>query len=162
MSAIILNECNFFKLQQANSGEQHDCTAHHFGSTSQQRQIISLFLLIASLTLLVNLGVMVLVSTTDYLDACDEGYTTIGVVEYIGAVYPDSLAYDPRLAELLSPYEFSALTSLPCVQRWERSARALGSVAGYQRADPAMPEKMTAVLIIGNISYIDSICMYSA
>lgn len=119
------------------------------------------FLLITALVLLVNLGVMILVSTSDYLDECDKSYTTIGVVEYFGADYPQQQAYDTKMAELLMQNDFSALGHLPGVLLWEKTAKAIGSLDGYQRVDRAMPEKMTAVVIIGDISFIDSIGLYS-
>jgi len=119
------------------------------------------FLLIMALVLLVNLGVMILVSTSDYLAECNKSYTTVGVVEYFGTDYPHQLTYDPKMAELLKQNKLSALSNLPGVLLWEKTAKAIGSIDGYQRVDRAMPEKMTAVVIIGDISFIDSIGLYS-
>jgi len=109
------------------------------------------FLLICILTIAFSLGLSVWVSVGSYLDRCEAEYTTIGLLEYMGPEYPDESVYDAGMRSAVDSFDFSMITENPNVKQWEASARAVGYVEGYTRNDSLMPNRNSAVLVVGNI-----------
>lgn len=119
------------------------------------------FVLIAALTLILALGVSVWSSVENFLDDCEEAYTTIGLVEYMGENYPETSVYDADAAGVLDSFDISALTESEHVKLWDSSARALGYVDGYTRRDNQMIDNSLGVIVVSNIdnaAYDDNIC----
>lgn len=119
-------------------------------------------LLIFALTLVLALGISVWASVAQFLEDCDEYYTTIGLVEYMGTGYPDDTAYDDAMAKALNSFDSSSITTDESTLTWETPARALGYVDGFWRTDTLMPNRMYSVLVVGNASYDARYKIYSA
>ncbi|HER45393.1 MAG TPA: ABC transporter permease, partial [Thermoplasmatales archaeon] len=119
-------------------------------------------LVIFALTLALSLAVSVWASVAQFLDDCDEYYTTIGLVEYMGTNYPDDDIYDPAMASSLESFDASILTGEDTLINWESPARTFGYVEGFWRTDTFMPDKMLSVFVVGNVSYSEENQLYSA
>ncbi len=119
-------------------------------------------LLIFALTLVLALGISVWASVAQFLESCDDYYTTIGLVEYMGTGYPDDTAYDAGMVKTLTSFDASAITKDEAALTWETPARALGYVDGFWRTDTLMPNRMYSVLVVGNASYDARYKIYSA
>lgn len=119
-------------------------------------------LLIFALTLVLALGISVWASVAQFLEDCDDYYTTIGLVEYMGTGYPNDTAYDDAMAKALVSFEPSVIVKDDSVFTWETPARALGYVDGFWRTDTLMPNRMYSVLVIGNASFDARDKIYSA
>jgi len=118
-------------------------------------------LVIFALTLALSLAVSVWASVAQFLSDCDEYYTTIGLVEYMGTNYPDDDIYDPAMAEALETFDDSIITEEDALLKWETPSRSFGYVEGFWRTDTFMPDKMLSVFIVGNVSYNEENQLYS-
>jgi len=118
-------------------------------------------LVIFTLTLVLSLAVSVWASVAQFLDNCDDYYTTIGLVEYMGTNYPDDDIYDPAMAKAIESFDASILTEEDALTDWETPARTFGYVEGFWRTDTFMPDKMLSVFIVGNVSYNEENQLYS-
>ena len=118
-------------------------------------------LVIFALTLALSLAVSVWASVAQFLNDCDEYYTTIGLVEFMGTNYPDDDIHDPAMAEALASFNDSIIAKEDEVLRWETPARTFGYIKGFWRTDTFMPDKMLSVFVIGNISYNEENHLYS-
>ena len=122
----------------------------------------ALFLVVIfALTLALSLAGSVWASVAQFLDDCDEYYTTIGLIEYMGTNYPDDDIYDPAMAEALTSFDPSIITNEDAILMWENPSRTFGYVEGFWRTDNFMPDKMLSVFVIGNISYNEENELYS-
>lgn len=63
-------------------------------------------LLLAVLTAFLSLGASVWDLADRMLDECDETFTTIAVLEYMGADYPDESVYDEELQAAIADFPF--------------------------------------------------------
>lgn len=113
------------------------------------------FLLILALTAMLALGLCVYSAVADYLDACNAYYQTIGVLEYVGAAYPDSHVYDAKMADALQQLDLSSLTRQTGVLAWDANRSALGSIENLQRGDPQVYNPDMAVLVVDNLFWED-------
>ncbi len=116
---------------------------------------ILIFLLILALTAMLALGLCVYSAVAEYLDACNAYYQTIGVLEYVGAAYPDSHVYDTKMADALQQLDLSSLTRQAGVLAWGANRSALGSIENLHRGDPQVYNEDMAVLIVSNLFWED-------
>ncbi len=119
-------------------------------------------LLIFALTLALALGVSVWASVADFLGDCDDFYTTIGLVEYMGISYPDDTAYDPAMDEALQSFDSATITNDGATLFWETPSRAFGYIEGFWRTDTFMPDRMLSILVVGNVAYSEENDIYNA
>ena len=110
-------------------------------------------LLIFALTLALALGVSVWASVAQFLNDCDEYYTTIGLLEYMGTGYPDDSAYDEAMVEALATFNEGVISTDNSTYFWETPQRSFGYIDGFWRTDGYVPGQDFSVLVIGNISY---------
>jgi ABC-type antimicrobial peptide transport system permease subunit len=110
-------------------------------------------LLIFTLTLALSLAVSVWTSVEQFLDECDEFYTTIGLVEYMGTDYPGDTASDAAMDQALKSFDSTLIGNDPATLLWEESNRAFGYIDGFWRTDKYMPGRMNSVFVIGNVGY---------
>gem|GEM_PF-329361 len=122
---------------------------------------IIFLLVIFALTLALSLGVSVWASVSQFLKECEDYYTTIGLVEYMGEGYPHDTAYDPVMADALAQFDATTITSDAATLSWETPHRTLGSVDGFWRTDPYMPYRMFSVLVVGNVAFNETHHQYS-
>jgi ABC-type lipoprotein release transport system permease subunit len=118
-----------------------------------KRKSILFTLVIFALTVILALGVSVWASVVQFLEDCDDFYTTIGLVEYMGTDYPNATAYDATMDQALKSLDVAAIKNDDAVIHWEEPAVSFGYVDGFWRTDSLMPGKMLSVLVVGNISY---------
>lgn len=111
---------------------------------------ILFFLLILALTAMLALGLCVYSAVAEYLDACNAYYRTIGVLEYVGADYPDPHVYDIKMADALQQLDLPFLKQQPGVRAWDANRSALGSIAGLQRSDQLVYNQDMAVIVVDN------------
>lgn len=119
-------------------------------------------LLIFALTLVLALGVSVWASVAQFLDDCDEFYTTIGLIEYMGTGYPDDTGYDAGMAAALESFNTGAIQNDDATLLWDTPRRSFGYVDGFWRTDNFVPGQMLSVLVVGNASYSEERDLYSA
>ncbi|NMB67595.1 MAG: ABC transporter permease [Chloroflexi bacterium] len=110
-------------------------------------------LLIFALTMALALSVSVWASVAQFLDDCDDFYTTIGLVEYMGTGYPDDTAYDPAMHQALASFDAAGVAADGAVLSYEQPARSFGYVDGFWRTDTLVPGRMFSVLVVGNMAY---------
>ena len=119
-------------------------------------------LLIFTLTLALALGVSVWASVDQFLNDCDEYFTTIGLLEYMGTGYPDDTAYDSAMSEALASFDEGLITNDSSTLAWEVPQRSFGYVDGFWRTDAYVPEFDYSVLVIGKVFYDERHASYSA
>lgn len=110
-------------------------------------------LLIFAMTLALTLGVSVWTSVAQFLDECDEFFTTIGLVEYTGTEYPDDTANDIGMANAITSFQSAVIANDNATLLWNESTRALGYSDGFWRSDKYMPGRMNSVFVVGSINY---------
>lgn len=119
-------------------------------------------LIIFALTMVLALGVSVWASVEQFLADANEFYTTIGVVEYKGTVFPNDTVFDETMYEALPSFDKSRISEDPAVLSWEDSAVAMGHVDGFWRTDTLLEERNLSVLVIGRASMNERYGTYSA
>lgn len=92
-------------------------------------------LLLIALTVLTCLSLATWSSINQYLDACDDVYSTIGVIEYMGADYPDTDVYDEGLQEARSFFTEEELLKNEEVISYEANKEGLGFIESFARKD---------------------------
>ncbi|NLX78061.1 MAG: ABC transporter permease [Clostridiaceae bacterium] len=112
-------------------------------------------LLIFALTLSLCLGINAWVSIEGFLENLDENYTTIGLIEYIGADYPDDTVYDLSMTDALKDFDFSAVTGFEGNVLWDGSSRTVGYIDGFTRTDSYVPNNGASILVVGSVTPTD-------
>lgn len=110
-------------------------------------------LLIFAVTLVYSLSVSVWAAVAQFLQECDNFYTSIAQIEYMGTNYPNDTIYDASMNEALSSFNTAMIENDPAAQSWETPSRSFGYIEGFWRTDSYMPDKMLSVLVIGNVVY---------
>lgn len=112
-------------------------------------------LLVFALTLSLCLGISVWASIEGLLDEMDNHYTSIGLIEYIGADYPNDTVYDLSMAETLKNFDFSAITGFESTILWDKSSRTVGYIDGFFRTDSYRPNEGASILVVSSITPSD-------
>ncbi len=119
-------------------------------------------LLILALTVLLALGLGMWAYCARMLAQCEATYTSVAVVEYMGADYPsadtaDDFARDAQAA--LAPDEVAAINGIAL---WQPTDRTLALVDGYQRTTGDRPYKNSAVVYCTNLyPYYENVTTYA-
>lgn len=119
-------------------------------------------LLIFALTLVLALSISVWASIAQFLADCDDFYTTIGLLEYMGAGYPDDSGYDPAMDAALKSLDTGVIAMDSASLLWDAAARSFGYIEGFWRTDTFMPDRMLSVLVVGRAHYDEDRDVYSA
>ena len=119
-------------------------------------------LLIFALTLVLSLGVGVWTSVAQFLDECEDFFTTIALVEYMGTEYPGDTVSDLTMDQALQTFDTSIFSADESTQLWEESTRTFGYIDGFWRSDNYMPARGSSVMVVGNIFYSESHHQYNA
>lgn len=93
-----------------------------------------------------------IISIESFLKELDNHYTTIGLIEYIGADYPNDTVYDPSMTEALKDFDFSSLTDFDGTILWDKSSRSVGYIDGFFRTDSYIPKNGASVLVVGSVT----------
>ena len=129
-------------------------------STLRARGRSALFtLLILLLTLSLTLGLGMWVYCAQTLAAMDEGYTSVALVEYMGADYPSADAADEYARQAAQALDGDAIAAIDGVELWEGSDQTLAALSGYQRIDGTLPYEDYAVVVATNFTpmYTDGV-----
>lgn len=122
-------------------------------STLRARGRTVLFtLLILVLTLTLTLGMGMWAYCARMLAAMDESYTSIALVEYMGADYPDANAADEFARSAAEGLDGGAISGLDGVELWEETDRTLALLEGYRRPDRQAPYKDSGVIVVSGLA----------
>lgn len=113
------------------------------------------------LVMILCIGVSLTVTINDFLNDCDETYTTTALFEYMGAAYPDETVYDPNLDAYYDAFDSSLIEASPCVKQWDSTAVALGYIDGITGKKSPVPYRDSAVIVVRIDGYKDSEEVYS-
>ncbi len=89
--------------------------------------------LILLMCLALTLGAGMWAYCSAQLRALDESYTSIALVEYMGADYPDEHASDIFAREAFSTLDQEAIAALEGVELWEEKDSSLAYIDGFKR-----------------------------
>ncbi len=109
-------------------------------------------LLILVVTLSLSLGLGMWGYCGQMLRQCDENYTSIALVEYMGAEYPEEDAADPYAREAFEALDGTAISSVEGVELWETSDNTLASLEGYTRTQGEQPYEQMGVVVVSVLS----------
>lgn len=109
-------------------------------------------LLIFAVTVSLALGLGMWGYCGQMLQRCDESYTSIALVEYMGAEYPEEDAADDYARDAFEALDDAAISSVDGVERWERTDSTLASLDGYSRTYGDMPYENMGVLVVSVLS----------
>ena len=112
--------------------------------------LFSLLIILLTVTMLLSLSV--LLYSVAVMDACDEAYRSIALVEYMGSEYPNEDVADAEAREAAELLTDETVLAVPGVTAWTRGNTSLASVQGYERRAGTMPYKNRAVIIVSNVS----------
>ncbi|MGN0798972.1 MAG: hypothetical protein ACI4NU_00925, partial [Christensenellales bacterium] len=113
-------------------------------------------LLIALATMFLYLAGNTWLSSERMLRECDEAYTTIAVLEYIGENYPNETEYDPAMQEAAAAFDYSVITASPYVLSWEQTNLTVGAVDGMSARSEAIPYRDSFVMMVDNIRFVET------
>lgn len=105
-------------------------------------------LLIVAVTAFLYLGVNTWASSIRMLRDCDENYTTIASIEYLGEHYPNESIYDAAMLRDVDGIDFSALQNDPRVLRWQPVDCSIGLLDGFISHTSSVPYLYSNVLVI--------------
>lgn len=117
-------------------------------------------LLTAMATMFLYLAVNTWLSSERMLRECDEAYTTIAVLEYIGDNYPGETEYDPDMQAAAAAFDYSSITGSEHALSWEQTNLSVGSVEGMAARSQQIPYRSGCVLVVENIRYVDGYDAY--
>ena len=117
-------------------------------------------LLTAMATMFLYLAGNTWLSSERMLRECDEAYTTIAVLEYIGDNYPGETEYDPDMQAAAAAFDYSSITGSEHALSWEQTNLSVGSVEGMAARSQQIPYRSGCVLVVENIRYVDGYDAY--
>lgn len=109
-------------------------------------------LLILAVTLSLSLGLGMWGYCGQMLRQCDENYTSIALVEYMGAEYPEEDTADPYARDAFGALDRAAISSVEGVELWETTDSTLASLEGYTRAQGELPYEQMGVVVVSVLS----------
>ncbi len=115
-------------------------------TTLRARKRTFLFtLLIFLLTAALTLGLGLWAYSSKMLDNCDDVYTSVAVVEYIGQDYNNEDAADEYVRTAMTAVDDAAICAIQGVKHWEKQRGTLAVVDGYRRSLGDIPFENYAV-----------------
>ncbi|MCK5759018.1 MAG: ABC transporter permease [Clostridiales bacterium] len=93
------------------------------------------------------------VSISQFLAECNDNYTTVGLFEYMGPEYPDDYIFDREMNSSIDEFDFLLITENENVLLWDRSARALGYIEGFERKDTYAPYRKSGVILVNDLGH---------
>ena len=103
-------------------------------SSLRARGPVVLFtLLIFGVTVSLSLGLGMWAYCAQMLQRCDENYTSIALVEYMGTDYPEEDAADGYAREAFGALDGEAIAAVDGCSCGESADRTLASLEGYSR-----------------------------
>ena len=122
-------------------------------SILRERGRTALFsLLVVFLTVTMILSLSVLLYCNAAMDACDETYRSIALVEYMGTEYPDENEPDAAARAAAEALTDESVLGVPGVTAWTRGNTAFAFADGYQRRFDTMHYGYRAVIAVSTVS----------
>ncbi|MBR6472763.1 MAG: hypothetical protein IKS99_03405 [Firmicutes bacterium] len=122
-------------------------------SNLRERGRTTLFtLLIVFLTITMILSISVLLYCNAVIEACDEAYRSIALVEYMGSEYPNEDVADAAAREAAGALSDESVLSIPGVRSWTRANTASGYIKGYERRLGPTPYGKRGVIVVSHFS----------
>ncbi|HRX58544.1 MAG TPA: ABC transporter permease [Eubacteriales bacterium] len=109
------------------------------------------FLLIAAVTAFLYLGVNTFFSSVRLLRECDESYTTIASIEYLGDMYPNESAYDATMLAEVEKIDFDAIAQNENVLLWQPTDCSIGVIDGFVAHSSSVSYQLYDVLVITDV-----------
>ena len=109
-------------------------------------------LLIVAITTFLYLGVNTYAASERILRTCDEEYTTIASVEYLGDNYPDESIYDKAMLSEVSQIDFDAIAGQPEVLLWQPTDCSIGLIDGFVAHSTYVSYRLFNVLVITDVT----------
>ena len=112
--------------------------------------LFSLLIILLTVTMILSLGV--LLYSNAVMDACNEAYRSIALVEYMGSEYPnaDEPDADARAAALALTDD--AVLSIPGVTAWTSGSTEFATAEGFSRHMGTIPYRNKSVIVVSNVS----------
>ncbi len=124
-------------------------------SILRERGRTALFsILIVFLTVTMILSLSVLMYCNAMMDACEDGYRSIALLEYMGTEYPNEDVPDVYARQALDDLDSEAILAVPGVTAWNKGCTYSGFVEGYDRRTAGTPYGNKAVIVAGSFSDI--------
>ena len=118
--------------------------------------------LILLLTTVLCIGFGMIVTVRDFAAQSHDRYTTIGLLEYMSANYPDESVYDPGIEDARAKLDLEQIESDPRVLGTDIPFTALGTIDGFTRSDSLSPYRNGTVLVVRIDSYVPDYGVYQA
>ncbi len=109
-------------------------------------------LLIIAVAAFLYLGVNTFAASEKMLRDCDENYTTIASIEYLGDHYPNESIYDETMFSEVSQIDFDTIASLPSVRLWQPADCSIGMIDGFVAHSTSVSYRLYNVLVITEAS----------
>ncbi|MEN6418067.1 MAG: FtsX-like permease family protein [Clostridiaceae bacterium] len=109
-------------------------------------------LLIVAVTAFLYLGVNTFTASEQMLRACDENYTTIASIEYLGDNYPDESIYDEAMLSEVSQIDFNVIAGQPEVLLWQPTDCSIGLIDGFVAHSASVYYRLFNVLVITDVT----------
>lgn len=109
-------------------------------------------LLIVAVTAFLYLGVNTFTASEQMLRTCDEEYTTIASIEYLGDNYPDESIYDESMLSEVSQIDFDAIAGQPDVLLWQPTDCSIGLIDGFVAHSASVYYRLFNVLVITDVT----------
>lgn len=112
--------------------------------------LFSLFIIL--LTVAMILSFSVLLYSNAVMDACDDAYRSIALVEYMGSEYPSGDVPDANARAAAEQLANASIHTIPGVTAWTSGSTAFATTEGYERYSGTMPYRNRAVIIVNQVS----------
>ncbi len=112
--------------------------------------LFSLLIMLLTLTMLLSLSVLLYCNCV--LDAGEEAYRSIALVEYMGTEYPDEDEPDAAARAAAAALSDETVLSVPGVTAWTRGSTAFAYTEGFEYHSGNLPYGNRAVIVVSQVS----------
>jgi len=109
-------------------------------------------LLIIAVAAFLYLGVNTFAASEKMLHDCDENYTTIATIEYLGDNYPDESIYDETMFSEVSQIDFDAIADRQDVLLWQPTDCSIGLIDGFVAHSTSVSYRLFNVLVVTDVT----------
>lgn len=109
-------------------------------------------LLIVAVAAFLYLGLNTFAASETMLRDCDENYTTIASIEYLGDHYPNESIYDATMFSEVSQIDFDTISNLPDVQLWQPTDCSVGMIDGFVAHSTSVSYRLFNVLVVTDVT----------
>ncbi|HPG92428.1 MAG TPA: hypothetical protein PK675_03360, partial [Clostridia bacterium] len=128
---------------------------------SSKKSVLFLILIIM-IVVIMSIGMSLSVMIKDILKDCEENYTTVAKLEYMGVWYPTEGVYDSNVKDALQNLDIIELAKNPAVLAWDSTEYALGFTEGRMDVNNLAMLKSYAVLVVRANNFKEDEQVYDA